>query len=159
MVATTLPLSSSSSSLSASSTCSTITTSSVPVLIAGAGPVGLFEAFLLTKLGIQVRIIERDMAMSPLSKALVMQPRSLEVLDMVGIIDKFLERGEQLSSINLYHGSKHAATLKPFTMTDNNSHYNIGLILEQARTSEILVKELEKVGVKVDYGWELLDTK
>ncbi|KAG0021281.1 hypothetical protein BGZ80_002702, partial [Entomortierella chlamydospora] len=159
MVATTLPPPSSSSSLSASSTCSTITTSSVPVLIAGAGPVGLFEAFLLTKLGIQVRIIEREMAISPLSKALGMQPRSLEIFGMVGIINKFLERGESLSSLNLYHGSKRTATFNPSVMTHSDSHYNSGLILEQAKTSEILVEELEKVGVKVDYGWELLDTK
>ncbi|KAF9367997.1 hypothetical protein CPC16_005819, partial [Podila verticillata] len=31
----------------------------IPVLIVGAGPVGLFEAVLLTKMGIRVRIIER----------------------------------------------------------------------------------------------------
>ncbi|KAG0000512.1 hypothetical protein BGZ80_002703 [Entomortierella chlamydospora] len=86
----TVPLPSSSS---VSSARSTITTSSVPVLIAGAGPVGLFEAFSLAKLGIQ----------------------------------RF--------SLQLW--------------------YDLG----QAKTSEILIEELEKVGVKVDYGWELLDTK
>ncbi|KAF9345190.1 hypothetical protein BGX26_003422, partial [Mortierella sp. AD094] len=157
MMAATLPSPSSPSS-SASSTRSTITASSVPVLIAGGGPVGLFEAYLLTKLGIQVRIIERETAICPLSKALGMQPRSLEILEMAGIIDKFLERGESLSSFNLYHGSKQTATLTTFSMALSDSRYNTGLILEQAKTSEILVGELEKMGVKVDHGWELLDT-
>ncbi|KAG9319041.1 hypothetical protein KVV02_008463, partial [Mortierella alpina] len=37
--------------------------------------------------------------------------------------------------------------------------YSFALFLEQHRTSEILVEELAKRGVSVDYGWELLDTK
>ncbi|KAF9151296.1 hypothetical protein BGX20_005450, partial [Mortierella sp. AD010] len=146
-------------SSSVSSARSAMTASSVPVLIAGAGPVGLFEAFLLTKLGIQVRIIEREMAPSPLSKALGMQPRSLEIFEMAGIVNKFLESGKPLPSFNLCHGSERMASIKPDVMAHSDSHYNSGMILEQAKTSEILVEELEKVGVKVDYGWELLDTK
>ncbi|KAF9348804.1 hypothetical protein BGX26_012815 [Mortierella sp. AD094] len=148
----------SSSSSSVPSTGSTITTS-VPVLIAGGGPVGLFEAYLLTKLGIRVRIIEREKSASPLSKALGMQPRSLEIFEMAGIADKFLELGEPLSDFNLYHGSKHTATFATFSATRGDSRYNAGLVLEQAKTSRILIEELEKMGVKVDHGWELLDTK
>ncbi|KAF9115982.1 hypothetical protein BGX27_005419 [Mortierella sp. AM989] len=150
-------LSPSPSSSSASSSRSTIADSSVPVLIAGGGPVGLFEAILLTKLGIQVRVIEREMSISPMSKAIGMHPRSLEILGMAGIVGSFLERGKPLEDINLYIGSKHKATVSAFGRID--SHFTNSLILEQAITSEVLVEELDKLGVKVEYGWELLDTK
>jgi len=148
---------SSSRSASSKSSCS-ITHTSVPVLIAGGGPVGLFEAYLLTKLGIPVRIIEREMAVSPLSKALGIQPRSMEIMQMVGVIDQFLERGRSMNDFNFYFGTKHMATI-PVLSGSGDTHYGYGLFLEQAITSEILIKELETMGVKVDHGWELLDTK
>ncbi|KAF9364411.1 hypothetical protein BGX34_001623 [Mortierella sp. NVP85] len=124
----------------------------------GGGPVGLFEAYLLTKLGIPVRIIEREMAVSPLSKALGIQPRSMEIMQMVGVIDQFLERGQSMNEFNFYSGTKHMATI-PVLSGNGDTHYGYGLFLEQAITSEILIKELETMGVKVDHGWELLDTK
>ncbi|KAF9115984.1 hypothetical protein BGX27_005421 [Mortierella sp. AM989] len=142
-----------------SSTHSSIATSSVPVLIAGGGPVGLFEALLLTKLGIQVRVIEREMSISPLSKALAIQPRSMEIFDMTGIADNFVELGQPFRDFDLYYGSRHTARFNAFMMHRSDSHYNDGLLLEQAKTSGILAKELEMLGVKIDYGWELLDTK
>ncbi|KAG0365896.1 hypothetical protein BGZ54_006077 [Gamsiella multidivaricata] len=148
---------SSGSTTSSSSTHSAIST--VPVLIAGGGPVGLFEAYLLTKLGIQVRIIEREMAISPLSKALGLQARSMEIFQMAGIVDKFLERGTKLKDFNIYIGNRKAATIPVMGVSAADTQYGFGLFLEQAKTSEILVEELEKMGVKVDHGWELLDTK
>ncbi|KAI1293113.1 hypothetical protein EDD11_008509 [Mortierella claussenii] len=146
-----------SSSLSASSSRSTTTSTSVPVLIAGGGPVGLFEAYLLAKLGIPVRVIEREMSVSPLSKALGIQPRLLEIFNLTGVIDQFLSRGQALKEFDLYYGCNYVGST--LSMGGADSHYSYSLFLEQAKTSEILIEELNKLGVKVDYGWELLDTK
>ncbi|KAF8927280.1 FAD binding domain-containing protein [Dissophora ornata] len=157
MATATATAGSSSSSTKSSSSSSRSSISTVPVLIAGGGPVGLFEAYLLTKLGIPVRVIEREMSISPLSKALGIQARSLEIFQMAGIVDKFLERGRPLTDFNIYIGTKKVAILP--VLGGQNTHYSFGLFLEQAKTSEILVEELEKMGVKVDHGWELLDTK
>ncbi|KAG0005587.1 hypothetical protein BGZ65_010699 [Modicella reniformis] len=151
--------SSSSTKSSSSSSSHSITKSSIPVLIAGAGPVGLFEAYLLTKLGIPVRIVERELAISPLSKALGLQPRSMEIMQITGLIDKFLARGQPLYNFNFYFGTKHMATMPLLSSNTRDTHYGYGLFMEQAITSEILVEELKTMGVKVDHGWELLDTK
>ena len=133
------------------------TVTSVPILITGGGPVGLYEAYLLTRLGIQVRIIERELAICPLSKALGLQQRSLEVFSMTGIIDPFMERGANLTHVDLFLGAKYSSSFG--VMDHNDSFHKYPLNIEQAITSEIFTKELEKLGVKVDYGWELLDTK
>ncbi|KAF9584050.1 hypothetical protein BGW38_007742 [Lunasporangiospora selenospora] len=106
------------SATSSTKTTTLATQVDVPVLISGAGPVGLYEAYLLTKLNIPVRIIERDLTLSPLSKAIAIQPRSLEA-----------------------HGKLASYTILGFGTTD------------------VLVEELAKMGVHIDHGWEMLDTK
>ncbi|KAF9288385.1 hypothetical protein BGZ68_000346 [Mortierella alpina] len=138
-------------------TTSSSSVSSVPVLISGAGPVGLFEAYLLTHQGIQVRIIERERAICPLSKAMALHSRSLEILQFTGLCDEFMRRGFPMTDIKMLIGNQHMATIP--TLAGADTHYGFALFLEQHRTSEILVEELGKLGVSVDYGWELMDTK
>ncbi|KAF9563406.1 hypothetical protein EC968_004860 [Mortierella alpina] len=130
---------------------------SVSVLIAGAGPVGLFEAYLLTKQGIQVRIIEREHAICPLSKGTGLLPGTLEILQFTGLSDRFMRRGLPMIDFKLLIGNEHIGT--DLALAGVDSYYNFMLCLEQHRTSDILLEELVKLGVNVEYGWELLDTQ
>ncbi|KAG0289387.1 hypothetical protein BGZ96_007058 [Linnemannia gamsii] len=132
-------------------------TTSIPVLIAGGGPVGLFQAYLLTKLGVSVRIVERELAISPLSKALSIHPRTLEIFNFCGIIDEFSARGKVLKESNIYFGNRRVATMPVLSL--RKTHYSRALFLEQAKTSGLFVQELSKLGVEVERGWELLDAK
>jgi len=130
--------------------------SQVPVLISGAGPVGLFAALILSQLNIPCRIIEREATVSPLSKALSLHARTLEILDQVDMIDSFLEQGHPISNFNVYFNG----VLSVFPgLVNSISHYNYALFLEQIKTTAILTEKLETMGVKVDRGWELMDTK
>ncbi|KAF9906866.1 hypothetical protein EC991_000230 [Linnemannia zychae] len=130
---------------------------SVPVLISGAGPTGLFAAILLTKLNIPVRIIERHLEVSSLSKALVIHSRTMELFAQAGIIDRFLDLGSHLSDFNIYFGPKLMSTIP--ALNTKESHFNYGLFLEQSRTTWGLTEELKQLGVQIDRGWELMDTK
>ncbi|KAG0034445.1 hypothetical protein BGZ81_004695 [Podila clonocystis] len=131
----------------------------IPVLIVGAGPVGLFEAVLLTKMGIRVRVIERDLQISPMSRALGTQARSLEILAMTedGFIDKFLSQGRPLEDAHLFYGSRLMCKM-PFA-EGTGSRYERALFMEQERLSKVLAKELTDMGVQVEFGWELADTE
>ena len=51
------------------------------VLITGAGPVGLTMAVELARYGVPLRIVDKSAARSSTSKALVVWPRTLELLD------------------------------------------------------------------------------
>ncbi|KAF9305180.1 hypothetical protein BGZ74_011108 [Mortierella antarctica] len=132
----------------------------IPVLIVGAGPVGLFEAVLLTKMGIRVRVIEREPEIAPMSRALGTQARSLEILSMVeeGFVDKFLAQGRPLNQVDLYYGSKRMCQL-PFARHGNVTRFGQPLFMEQERISKVLEKDLAEMGVHVEFGWELVDTE
>ncbi|KAF9151380.1 hypothetical protein BG015_006739 [Linnemannia schmuckeri] len=130
----------------------------LPVLISGAGPVGLYEALLLTQLGIPVRIIEREMAISPNSRALGLHARSLEIFQFTGTINAFLEAGMPITNVSYYKNARLVGSL-PVIQATEHSMFSTGLFLEQAKTSEIFLDKLKEFGVHVEYGWELLDTK
>ena len=63
------------------------------VLVAGAGPVGMTMAVALKRLGIDVRIVDKAAARTDKSKALVIWPRTLELLDIQGCLQAFLDAG------------------------------------------------------------------
>jgi 2-polyprenyl-6-methoxyphenol hydroxylase-like FAD-dependent oxidoreductase len=65
----------------------------VDVLIVGAGPTGLTLAGDLARRGIDCRIIERAEQHGTASRAKTIQPRSLEVADDLGVVDRILARG------------------------------------------------------------------
>ncbi|KAF9584336.1 hypothetical protein BGW38_006828 [Lunasporangiospora selenospora] len=131
----------------------------VPILISGAGPIGLFQAILLTKLKIPVRIIDRDYDISPFSKSTGIQPRTLEIMNMVdhGLLTEFINQGNVTPAISFNFADKFYGAI-PFGLNMDTTYKHM-LVQEQNRTSSILVKRLNELGVFVEYGWELLDTK
>ncbi|SFW91200.1 FAD-dependent oxidoreductase [Amycolatopsis australiensis] len=56
------------------------------VLVAGAGPTGLLTAFELERAGLDVLVLERDAVPTTQSKALGLQPRSVELLADRGLL-------------------------------------------------------------------------
>ncbi|KAF9124057.1 hypothetical protein BGW39_008497 [Mortierella sp. 14UC] len=130
--------------------------SEIPVLISGGGPVGTMAAIILTRLGVPCRLIERDTIISPLSKAFSLHARTLEIFEQTGVLDQFLVQGHPISHFDIYFNNVHSVFPG---LVNSISHFNYALFLEQRKTTAILNDELEKSGLKVDRGWELMDTR
>ncbi len=126
----------------------------VDVLIAGAGPTGLMLASELVRHGVSVRIIDEVAQRPRISKATAIMPRTLELLHVIGIVDKFLEAGVKLPGLVLYSG-KHK--IFELTSTDIDSPYPFVLGLEQFRTEEVLEDHLRHVGGAVERQTTLVD--
>lgn len=122
------------------------------VLIAGAGPVGLTMAMTLARLGVDVQIIDRAAARTDKSKALVIWPRTLELLDIQGCAHAFVAAGMKgLGARMLANGKE----LLHVHLDTARSAYNYALLIPQSETERVLEDELAKLGVRVRRQVEL----
>src|SRR5437879_7994784 len=80
--------------------------SALPVLVVGAGPTGLTLANELARHGVRPRIVDREPAPATTSRALVVQPRTLEIFDDMGVVDQAIAAGTSASSLTLTFARK-----------------------------------------------------
>jgi 2-polyprenyl-6-methoxyphenol hydroxylase-like FAD-dependent oxidoreductase len=74
-----------------------------PVLVVGAGPVGLTMANELARHGVRCRVIDRAAGRAAESRALAIFPRTLEVFETMGLAERFLAAGNQVRGLSLRH--------------------------------------------------------
>ncbi len=121
-------------------------------LIVGAGPVGLTMACELARHGVRPRIIDRSPERSQTSKALAIFPRSLEMFEAMGVIDRFLAEGQRLHGLSLHH---RAAQIAQIELTAVASPFPFALALPQSDTERLLAEELSRRGIEIERGVEL----
>lgn len=124
------------------------------ILVIGAGPSGLSMAIFLNELGYTPRIIDKKSGISEHSKALAINPKTLNILQPLGITDRFLANGRKMKAMNLWKADKH---IYKNDFTKANSPYPFMLIQPQKETEEILLDEVLKREMKVEYDAELTD--
>ncbi|KAI8062131.1 hypothetical protein BC940DRAFT_309604 [Gongronella butleri] len=164
------------------------------VLIAGAGPNGLFTALLLCHMNISVRIIDkrkRDALPAPLkggsqprhryeqgpcnqssdhyaNTLVLLSPRTLQLLALVGLFDIIKARGRRHSQVQLFSSttvtstsmdmSAMASLIDTFALWDNKTtDYNFALSIDKKQLCDILESALhQRHGIQVDYGHTLV---
>jgi 2-polyprenyl-6-methoxyphenol hydroxylase-like FAD-dependent oxidoreductase len=126
------------------------------VLVVGAGPTGLTLAGQLQALGAGVRIVDRQLDRVHESRALAVQPRTLEVLRGLGIAQALVERGNDASQVQLHVGERVIA-VRLFDVGLEDTVYSSLLFISQAETESVLNEHLAERGVIVERGVELVD--
>lgn len=124
-------------------------TESVFTIIAGAGPTGLTLARQLQRHGVPFRIVEQSPQPFSGSRGKGLQPRTLEVLDDLGLISRFLEAGGDYPGLraHLPGGGTHDFRLDELHAPTDAVPYPNGLMVPQWRTSELLAD-----GIPVELG-------
>ncbi|KZT05390.1 monooxygenase [Laetiporus sulphureus 93-53] len=135
-------------------------TLSTPVLIVGAGPVGLLLALTLLKNGTSVRIIDKLPSYHVGSRGAGVMPRSLELYNYLGVLPDMQAEGASLMPIRVYKLPGGVEVLKEFNMQTAQDPspdvpYINGLLIGQNRQEGVLRKHLEQFGCHVELNTEL----
>ncbi|MCA9493299.1 MAG: FAD-dependent monooxygenase [Myxococcales bacterium] len=122
------------------------------VLVVGAGPVGLFLAIELVRHGIRPRVVERRTQHQPLSRAIAIQPRTLEALDGSGVSERLIAQGLKVRHLRFRSGSAELDV----PLDELPSSHPYVLILPQSDTERELEERARALGILVERGVELV---
>ena len=122
-----------------------------PVVIVGAGPVGLATAIDLAQQGQAVVLLDNDDTVSIGSRGVCYAKRALEVLDRIGCGDAMVGKGVSWNVGRTFFRKQEVFN---FNLCPEPDHHRPGMInLQQYYLEEYLVKRAEAVG-GVDLRWK-----
>jgi len=130
--------------------------SEIDILIVGAGPVGLFLASECARHDLRWRLVETHAFQSEHSKALAIFPRTLEILDMAGIVAPFLDAANRVTSVTVM---SHERRLAHMRFTPEETPYPFVAMVPQNVTEALLADELRRKGGRVEYETTFLSAE
>lgn len=129
---------------------------STEVLVVGAGPTGLTLACELARAGVGCRIIDAAEAPQPGSRGKGLQPRSLEVFDDLGIVERVIAHGRMPMPILAIAPDGQATVTGTDTLGERpDVPYPTTLLTPQWRVEEALRMRLAAFGKTVELGTRL----
>src|SRR4026209_141044 len=132
-----------------------MSTINTDVIIIGAGPTGLSLACQLIRYGINFVLVEKNETVTPFSKALGVQARTLEIYDQMGLAQPAIERGAIANRGRLIEGGEVRGELNLGNFGKDLSAYPYLLILEQSKNEELLYEFVKKHQRDVRWSTEL----
>ncbi|UPG74516.1 FAD-dependent oxidoreductase (plasmid) [Roseomonas gilardii subsp. gilardii] len=130
----------------------------IDVLICGAGAAGLTLAIDLARRGVRFRLIDKLGAPFAGSRGKGIQPRTQEVFEDLGLIDRLAAAGGSYPPTRRYRADGSAEEVQeiPVTASTAAEPYRSTLMVPQFRTEAILRERLAEFGIAPEYGCELL---
>ncbi|WP_410673254.1 FAD-dependent oxidoreductase [Amycolatopsis sp. cmx-4-68] len=126
------------------------------VLIAGAGPTGLTLACELARRGVPFRLVEAAPGPQPGSRGKGLQPRTLEVFDDLGVVDRVLAHGRMAMPIRSTDpGGRVTLSGTEELPARPGVPYPASLITPEWRVEEALRSRLAELGGAVEFGTAL----
>lgn len=130
----------------------------VDVLICGAGAAGLMLAIDLARRGISLRLIEKNPLPFHGSRGKGIQPRTQEIFEDIGILDRIVAAGGVYPTERRYRddGShSDADVIEHFDPTPAEP-YPVPLMLPQCLTERVMRERLLELGHHADFDCELV---
>ena len=126
----------------------------VPVLIVGAGPTGLLLAGQLARRDVVPHLIDRNPAPLEWDRATVINTATLEVMDALGIADRFCDEGVHIRGVKMHSSGEVIGT---YRFEENDSKFGHGLGLSEERTEHFLAEYLEGHGGKIQWSSKMVN--
>lgn len=125
------------------------------VIIIGGGPTGLSLACQCIRHGIGFVVVEKNSTVTPFSKAIGVQARTLEVYEQIGLAQPAIERGTIANRVRLLEGGEIRGEMNLRNFGKDLSQYPFLLLLEQSKNEELLYEFIRSHGGDVRWNTEL----
>ena len=120
------------------------------VIVSGGGPTGMMLAAELRLHGVEVLVLERDAEPTTAVRALGLQPRTIEIMDQRGLLERFLAHGTQYpGGVGSFAG---IAGPRPVVL-DSAHAYLLGI--PQPLTDRLLAEHAAELGAEIRRGAQL----
>ncbi|KAI0314949.1 FAD/NAD-P-binding domain-containing protein [Amylostereum chailletii] len=129
------------------------------ILIVGSGPAGLITALALQRSGVSIRIIDRKDKPHGGIRGTAIQPRSLETLEALGVLDEVLTISTPPYTMAIHGAGKEILSEIQWAERANGSPgipYDETISLHQSTFEEVLRRNLRRRGIQVEWGVELV---
>ncbi len=122
-----------------------------PVVVVGAGPVGLAAAIDLAQHGLPVVLLDDDNTVSVGSRGLCHAKRTLEILDRLGLGDAVVAKGVTWNVGRTFHGQEEVFH---FNLQPEPDHCRPGMVnLQQYHLEQCLVERAQTLA-NLDLRWQ-----
>jgi 2-polyprenyl-6-methoxyphenol hydroxylase-like FAD-dependent oxidoreductase len=113
----------------------------------------LTAAAALTHHGLKCRIVEKAPAASDKSKALVVWPRTMELLNQLNLTDVFIKTGMKINGGSMYANGKRLVHL---VLASDDTPFGFPLMIPQNETERLLAEHLTQQGLTIERQVELV---
>jgi 2-polyprenyl-6-methoxyphenol hydroxylase-like FAD-dependent oxidoreductase len=125
----------------------------LPVVIAGAGPTGLVLACELRRRGIDSLVVEQEPRLFSGARGKGLQPRTLEILEDVGILEQVLALGDDYPTLRIHlPGQFLDRRMDELREATPDLPFPNIWMLPQWRTGELLAERLAELGGRIEFG-------
>ncbi|MDT7603331.1 MAG: hypothetical protein QOF61_1328, partial [Acidobacteriota bacterium] len=130
-------------------------TSKTDVVIIGAGPTGLALACQLIRHGVDFIILDREEKITPYSRAIGVQARTLEIYEQIDLAQSLVAQGMITEKAMLLEGGEVRGELNFSDIGEGLSPYPFLLIVEQSKHERLLYDFIKSQGRDVLWQTEL----
>jgi 3-(3-hydroxy-phenyl)propionate hydroxylase len=123
-------------------------TSTREIIIIGAGPVGLTLALGLAQRNVRSLVLEKKATLDPHSRATLITPRGVEILNGLGLLPALLSQGQRLDAIRILNAASREPMLTfDFSAFASETPTPFALALSQDRTEHVLLDAVRATGL------------
>jgi len=114
-----------------------------PIIIAGAGPVGVITALALARQGFAVQVFEAEARVNDSPRAATTHAATLEILDNLGLIDEVIRRGLTEPKFRIWDRATREVIVEfDFGVLKDDTRYPFVVQCEQHKLANLTIERL-----------------